>query len=38
MARRKVAMTAAQEKLYLQLMDLAKRHERVDLSAKSIRE
>jgi UDP-N-acetylglucosamine diphosphorylase / glucose-1-phosphate thymidylyltransferase / UDP-N-acetylgalactosamine diphosphorylase / glucosamine-1-phosphate N-acetyltransferase / galactosamine-1-phosphate N-acetyltransferase len=38
MARRKVAMTAAQEKLYLQLMELAKHHERVDLAARSIRE
>ena len=38
MARRKVAMTAAQQKLYLHVMDLAKRHERVDLAAKSIRE
>ena len=38
MARRKVAMTAAQQNLYLRLLDLAKRHERVDLAAKSIRE
>jgi UDP-N-acetylglucosamine diphosphorylase/glucosamine-1-phosphate N-acetyltransferase len=38
MARRKVTMTAAQQDLYLRLLDLARRHERVDLAAKSIRE
>lgn len=38
MARRKVTMTPAQQKLYLRVLDLAKHHERVDLTAKTIRE
>lgn len=38
MARRKVVMTAAQQSLYLQLLDHAKRYERVDLTARTIRE
>jgi UDP-N-acetylglucosamine diphosphorylase/glucosamine-1-phosphate N-acetyltransferase len=38
MARRKVELAAAQQRLYIRLMDEAKRHERVDLAGKTVRE